>query len=334
MNSRQRFDATTAYGKADRPPCFEEGIRDEVLRAWRRQGMPAGKTLYELFDIDRREEIMLEVEPRPYPKAWPTSTAGLDDLRQRLDPEDEQRLPAGWPGIIDEWQQRDYPLLIRVHRGFFQTLGVGDWRRFEAVIYLVKDDPAFVHQVLDMQGHFVARLLERILSRVEVDGAIFSEPIAGNSGPLISPRMYEEFALRSYEPILEVLRRFGVQNIIARTYANARILLPSFLKWGFNCLWACEIGNASGTGATMDYLAIRQEYGRDLRLIAGIDTDALRADKEAIRREVEDKVPPLLVSGGYMPLADGRVRAGIPYENYAYYRELLAEVVARQGNAS
>lgn len=328
MNSRQRFLVTMAYGRADRPPFFEEGVRDEVLRAWHQQGMPAGKSVYDLFDIDRREEIMLEVEPRPYPKEWPTSAAGLGELRRRLDPEDDRRLPAGWPAIINEWQQRDYPLLIRVHDGFFQTLGVGGWRRFEEIIYLVKDDPAFVHAVLDLQGQFVARLLERILSHVDVDGAIFSEPIAGNSGPLISPRMYEEFALSSYEPILAVLRQHGVKNIIARTYANAGILLPSFLKWGFNCLWACE------TADTMDYLAIRQEYGRDLRLIAGIDTDALRGDKESIRREVEEKVPPLLASGGYVPLADGRVRVGISYENYAYYRTLLAEVIGRQGDAN
>jgi uroporphyrinogen decarboxylase len=261
------------------------------------------------------------MEPRPYPREWPSSVPGLDELRRRLDPEDDDRLPAGWPEVIDAWRRRDYPLLIRVHRGFFQTLGVGDWRRFEDVIYLVKDDPVFVQAVLDLQGQFIARLLERILPHIVVDGAIFSEPIAGNSGPLISPKMYETFVLSSYEPVLAVLRQHGVQNIIARTYANARILLPSFLKWGFNCLWACETGN------TMDYLAIRQEYGKELRLIAGIDTDALRGDKGTIQREVQEKVPPLLASGGYIPLADGRIRADIPYENYAYYRALLAQTV-------
>jgi hypothetical protein len=77
----------------------------------------------------------------------------------------------------------------------------------------------------------------------------------------------------------------------------------------------------------MDYLSIRREFGPDLRLIAGIDTDALRGDEEMIRREVEEKVLPLLASGGYVPLADGRIRAEIPYENYVYYRELLAQTV-------
>ena len=76
----------------------------------------------------------------------------------------------------------------------------------------------------------------------------------------------------------------------------------------------------------MDYRSIRKEYGHDLRLIGGIDLDVLRAGKQAIRREVEEKVPPLLAQGGYVPLADGRVRADIPFENYIYYRQLLDKI--------
>jgi uroporphyrinogen decarboxylase len=93
------------------------------------------------------------------------------------------------------------------------------------------------------------------------------------------------------------------------------------LKWGFNCLWACEVNIEA-----MDYRELRREFGRDLRLIGGIDLDTLRRDKEAVRREVEEKVPPLVADGGYVPLADGRVRSDVPYENYVYYRELLEKV--------
>jgi len=76
----------------------------------------------------------------------------------------------------------------------------------------------------------------------------------------------------------------------------------------------------------MDYRNLRREFGPELRLIGGIDLDALRRDKEAIRREVEEKVPPLLADGGYIPMADGRVRADVPFENYVYYRKLLEKV--------
>jgi hypothetical protein len=94
------------------------------------------------------------------------------------------------------------------------------------------------------------------------------------------------------------------------------------LEGGFNCLWASEVNNAA-----MDYGDLRREFGRELRLIGGIDLDALRAGEEAIRCEVMEKVPPLLADGGYIPLADGRVRAEVPYEHYCYYRELLQEII-------
>jgi hypothetical protein len=78
----------------------------------------------------------------------------------------------------------------------------------------------------------------------------------------------------------------------------------------------------------MDYRSLRREFGRELRLIGGIDLDALRFGKQQIYREVREKVPPLLQQGGYVPLADGRVRADVPYENYLYYRQLLEACTA------
>ena len=133
--------------------------------------------------------------------------------------------------------------------------------------------------------------------------------------------MYEDFVLASYQPVLDVLRRYKVGTKVFVTFGNARPLIPSILKWGFNCLWAVEVNIEA-----MDYRDLRGEFGRDLRLIGGIDLDALRGDKEAIKREIKERVPPLVADGGYVPLADGRVRADVPFENYVYYRELLEEV--------
>jgi uroporphyrinogen decarboxylase len=324
MNSRERFRETMSYGAPDRVPYFEEGIRNDVLKAWRRQGLPPEVNPAELFPSDRREELLVDVDPRPTPKKWPTSRTELAAFSRRLDPDDHDRLPAGWAERVRAWSGRDYVVMLRLHRGFFQTMGVQDWSRFREIIYLLSDDPAFVREAMAIQGDFAVRLAEKILAEVEVDAVIFSEPIGGNDRPLLSPKMYEEFVLASYEPVLDVLRRYRVETIILRTYANARLLIPSILKWGFNCLWACEVNLE-----TMDYRDLRREFGRDLRLIGGIDLDALRQDKAAIRREVEEKVPPLLAGGGYVPLADGRVRPDVPLENYVYYRQLLAEVTAR-----
>jgi len=306
------------YGKVDRVPYFEEGIRKKVLRAWRKQGLPSEVDIAQMFPSDRREVIEADLEPRPKFRKWPTKQSELQELRRRLDPFGRGRLPRGWSRKIRSWQNRDHVLMLRVHRGFFLSMGVYEWRRFAELMDLVIDEPQFVREFMTIQGEFAAQLAERVLRDVTVDAALFSEPIGGNYGPLISPQMYEEMVLRSYEPILRVLKNYGVEIIVLVTYANARLLIPCMLKWGFNCLWACEVNIEA-----MDYRDIRREFGRDLRLIGGIDLDALRRDKESIQREVEDKVPELLAGGGYVPLADGRVRADVPFENYVYYRKLL-----------
>jgi hypothetical protein len=321
MTGRDRFRETMRYGRPDRVPYFEEGIRAEVLEAWGDQGMAPGVDLSLMFPSDKHEEIQPDLDPRPSFRKWPASRSELGVWRRRLDPLDSGRLPDDWSERIRAWRKRDHVLMLRIHRGFFLTMGVGDWHRFTEVIYLLNDDPDFVREALAIQGKFAARLAERVLRQVEVDAVVFSEPIGGNDRPLISPQMYEEFVLTSYEPLLDVLCRCGVDTIIFRTYANARALVPSILKWGINCLWACEVNVEA-----MDYADLRREFGRDLRLIGGIDLDALRRGKEAIQREIKEKVPPLLAGGGYVPLADGRIREDVPFENYVYYRQLLEKL--------
>ena len=87
---------------------------------------------------------------------------------------------------------------------------------------------------------------------MEADGVIFSEPIAGNHGALISPAMYREFALASYKPVLDVVERHQVPAMIWRSYANPRELIPEVTRSRFTALWACETGSEA-----YDYCARR-----------------------------------------------------------------------------
>jgi hypothetical protein len=324
MNSRQRFLETMRFGRPDRVPYFEEGIRKEVLKTWRKQGLAADTDLTKIFATDEREEIDLDVNPHPWPKRWPSALADLDAYAASLNPDDPSRLPENWKKQVPLWKQRDHALMLRVHIGFFETMGVEGWQRFHELMLLMHNDPAFVRAMMRINGEFVAALTGRALQQVEIDAVVFSEPIGDNHGTLISPKMYADFVLSSYQPILDVLHRHHVDIIILRTYANARQLIPVLLENGIDCIWACEV-NAEA----MDYRSLRKEFGKKLRLIGGIDLDALREGKDSIRREIEEKVPPLLEQGGYVPLADGRVRADIPFENYVFYRQLLGKVTLR-----
>ncbi len=322
MNSRERFLETIRYGDPDRPPLLEEGLRKKVVKTWRRTaGLPGDFDPQDFFGFDKREEIPLELEPGINLAELAGKKNRLKTLRNLLDPDDPKRFPKKWEKKLKSWESREFILMLRVHPGFFLSLGVEDWQSFSDVTCLVKDDPKFVRQALVMHGEFAARAAEKILRRTEIDAAIFSEPIGCNFGPLISPRMYREYMLPALEPVMDTLRRYGVETIIFRTYANTRVLLPFMLEAGMTCLWAVERDME-----TMDYLDIRRVFGQGLRLIGGFDRDILRMGKDHIRLELDNNIPPLLEDGGFLPMLDGRIREDIPFENYLYYRRCLGEL--------
>jgi len=327
VNARQRFLETMRFGSPDRVPLFEEGLRDGVRENWHGQGLPAGADLSAWFGYDARERVPVALEPRGPAGGDPSGRPGLADLRRRLDADDPSRLPDDWPQRVRAWRTREHVLELPIHSGLFLTLGVGDWRTFEQAGCLLADEPGLVGDILAAQGEFAAAMARRVLREVEPDFASFSEPIGSTFGPLVSPQMYEQLVLPGYRPILDALRAGGVETIVLITYANARSLLPAALAAGFNALWAVEAGCDA-----MDYLSLRRQFGPDLRLIGGIDLDALLAGEDAVAREIAHKVPPLLAQGGYVPLADGRIRENVPFGAYRRYRTLLEQAALAAGS--
>jgi hypothetical protein len=323
MNSRERFLATVLGDQPDHPPLFPEGIREEVLSSWRTQGLQDGIDLDDLFHYDHFEQLDPDVYPRPAISDWSTPHRLLPLLRRRLDPDDPQRLTDGWSQSVKRWRDRRHPLFLRIHPGLFLSLGIEDGRTFAPALLRLVDQPDFVREILSIQAEFAARLAQKILNQVDLDGVVFSEPIAGNNGPLVSPEMYREFALQSYAPVFEVLHRCRVPALIWRSYANPADLLPEVVKFPFNVLWLCETPPGALSPAQ-----VRQLAGPEITLIGGIDSDILREEPRAIRHAVA-AVQPFVEQGRFIPLADGRVREDVPYPNYACYRQELQRVFAR-----
>ena len=321
MDNRQRFYESLNYGMPDRLPYFEEGIREDVLKTWEEQGHDIRTEAQELFRADVKEEIKIDLVPIPGFQGLPGTFRELESLEKHLDGIDLPRLIPDWPDQIQRLKKREHVLMVRAHEGFFLTMGVEDGRTFMRLMRQIKYEPDFVREFMRIMGLYAANLTKQMLREVDVDALVFSEPIGSNSGALISPQTYESLVLPSYEPLLAAARKYGVGTIICRTYANIKALIPSLLKWGIDCLWACEV-----EPTVMNYPGLRQTFGRELKLIGGIDLDALRRGPKAIREAI-DAVAPLTQEGGYIPLADGRVRADVPYENYVYYINLLKTIM-------
>ena len=100
-----------------------------------------------------------------------------------------------------------------------------------------------------------------------------------------------------------------------------RPIFDLFVQAGVNAFMPFEIT------ANMEPLEIREKYP-NLLMQGGIVKRLLAGDKEAIECEVMRKVPKLLEYGGYIPGIDHSVPPDVPFENYAYYTELIRKLTA------
>jgi uroporphyrinogen decarboxylase len=204
-------------------------------------------------------------------------------------------------------------------------LGVGDWKSLMAACDALINEPKKVEDLLSRTADFYCTCLERVLSRVHVDYASFYEPIASNHGPVISPEMFKRYAIPGYRKVISVLDKYNVQfRVFCSTGGDLTSILSLMVDAGINVLWISNIAAAS-----MEYMALRRQFGDHISLIGGIDAGALGQDEITLKNKIEDTVLPLLEKGRYIPCLDDRPRADVSFTRYKLYREILAELAQR-----
>jgi len=328
MDARQRFLETMRYGTPDHVPYVDRTIRQDTLDRWYQEGFPRGRTVAEFFDLDHwevfgvREQVLLDLHPHPDFTGRLQTRADIERWKQAHDPARPRRYPRDWPRHVRRWAERDHPLGIRVCRGFFLSLMVGNWESLADVLYMIYDTPDVLAEMTTFLADFLVEVLTPALEAVQFDYALFGEPIASNTAPVVGPDVFRRFMQPLYLRLCDLLDAHGVEVRIFDSHGHVQELIPVVLEAGINTLW---VGNTGPAG--LDYVALRRKYGRDLRLIGGIDVRVLEAGRAAVEAEVMRVVPSLLKQGGYVPMVDGRVRRYVPYEHYRSYRGLIRELV-------
>jgi uroporphyrinogen decarboxylase len=327
MNDRERFIKTLEFEKPDRVPYFEQYIREDTVERWHKEGLPQGVNIEEYFHLDHREVLPLKLSYREMNRRFDYPIENERDLERFgkfLESARKKAYPRNWKQMVETYRIRDYPVGVGAwESGILQFLGVIDSPSLTRACLLMCDNPKLVRTILDMAAEYLMKGIEPALEQVDVDFAYFTEPIAGSNGPVISPEMFRDFVIPQYKKIAGLLKQHGTNIIILRSFGNIEALLPDMVKAGVNGLWLTETAPSR-----MDYRTIRKKYGKKLALIGGIDSNVLTRDKDTIRKEILEKVPPLLKSGGYIPTIDNRARAHIPFDNFVYYRNLLEEISA------
>lgn len=317
---------------------------------WYGEGLPLGANPEDYFGLDEREYIWLDLGPIPQfvPKTieetdrykieinylgittknlkdyscfptfidFPVKTReDFEKMKKRFDPYDQRRYPKTWGDeLIEYYRTVDHPVGLFIP-GFF-----GQPRNFmglERLLVTFYKDPDLMHKMNSFWADFLIKVIEEAVKRAKIDFVVIWEDMSYKNGPHISPRLFREFMLPHYKEVTSFLRKNGIDIIMVDTDGNPEVLIPLLLEGGVNSLHPLEA--ASG----MDVVALRKEYGKRLSFIGNIDKRALIEGGEAIEREVNAKLTPLMKDGGYIPSVDHAVPPDVPFKNYVHYIQVL-----------
>lgn len=323
MTQRERFLATLLGAAADRFPFFDLEPDDDTLNRWRNEGLPRNRSVATCFQLEPHHSVGLTLRSYPYFRKTPGI---LDDpavFSRYYNPDLPSRYTRNFVEKSRDLRRKGRVVYVDASGGgLLQMLGVGDWDSLKAACQALVHRPRMVEALVDQITDFYCVCLDRVLSRVKVDYASFYEPIAANTAPVVSPAMFQRFAIPGYRKVIDLLDRYQVPlRILCTTGGNLTPLMPSLIDVGINGLWISNIHSAG-----MAYPRLRQRFGADIALIGGIDATTLTRDEAAIRKAVMETVPDLLDGGRYLPCLDDRPRSDMPLAHYRLYRQLLSEI--------
>lgn len=239
---------------------------------------------------------------------------------ERLQPDLPSRVGGDWVAQLKEIRQPSSVLWVIADRwgGFFgplrNLLGV------ENLCMAFYMDSGFVEEMMDTIADYVIALAGQLLDHIEVDVFGLWEDMAYNHGPLIGPDLVRRYMLPRYRRVVEFVRGRGVKWVSLDSDGRVDALVPIWLEAGINVIYPFEVA------AGMDVVAMRREYGRELRMYMGIDKRALARGPKAIDEEIA-RVRPLIEEGGYVPNVDHSLPPDISYDSFRYYMDHLAQAL-------
>jgi uroporphyrinogen decarboxylase len=220
----------------------------------------------------------------------------LDDFLGRL----ARLLPPGMKLLVQ---------LGYVFMGAWQLLG------FENYCYKLADDPALVRDLHDWLGRCQLAVLEMLLGHDCLGTVWLPDDLCYNSGPMVSPRVYQTYVYPWYRRLVERCHAAGVPIGLHSDGDLAR-LLPDLVACGFDAIHPFE-------PPMNDIAAVKGAWGARIAVAGGIDLKetlckGTPADVEAA---VRARVAELAPGGGWLLGSSNSIPDFVPAANY---RAMLA----------
>jgi len=211
---------------------------------------------------------------------------------------------------------RDYPLGVDAG----SMIGrVRDMLTFEGLAYAMFDYPDMVEDMVETACLLVEDALDQLLPHFDFDFASGWEDICFKTGPIVTVDFFKNVVTPRYKRISKKLRAAGIDLWYTDCDGDVRPILPYLIEGGINCLFPFEVNSAGHPAQLL------KEYGKELRIMGGVDKLELGRGRDAIKAYLES-VAPLVERGGYIPFCDHRCPPNVKVEDYLYYLDLKEEM--------
>lgn len=196
----------------------------------------------------------------------------------------------------------------------------------ERHLYAFYDAPELIHAMNQYALEVYLDRLPQVLKVLPADVLYIMEDLSGKNGPMLSPRLFDEFVGEYYRQLNSKLKKNGVRHVFVDTDGDFHQLIPNFIKAGVEGFLPMDVN------AGMDIAKVREQYPH-LKFIGGFNKLAIAAGKAAIDAEFE-RILPVIRQGGYIPGCDHQVAPTTSLENYRYYLRRLADEMTHSGSAA
>ena len=192
---------------------------------------------------------------------------------------------------------------------------IRDMLTFEGLAYAMYDYPDMVEDMVETSCLLVEDFLDQVLPQFEFDFAAGWEDICFKNGPIVSVDFFNRVVVPRYKRINKKLKEYNIDIWYIDCDGDVRPILKGFLEGGINCLFPYEVNSCAHPGDLLN------EYGRELRIMGGVDKMKLREGPQAIKKYLESLVASV-ERGGFIPFCDHRCPPDVKYEDYIYYLDL------------
>jgi len=177
-------------------------------------------------------------------------------------------------------------------------------------------DGGWVRQMADLYCTLTIELLEILFAREGLPDSLWVwDDLGFANGPFMSPGMYRQLLLPAHQRLFDFAHGRNLP-VILHTDGSVASLIPHLIEAGIDCLQPLE------AKAGMDLVKIKKTYGSRIALIGGMDARALVSnDLDAVRAELERKLPPAMAGSGYILQVDHSVPNQVEYDTYRYFVE-------------